>query len=192
MHHRSLIAVPAACLALTAGLGQARAQTQLVPVDPFTARAGPTAGPGRLAPADLRAPSAFDRVYRVMNSGRDTGQYARSQGALVATFSESQYTGAPTSAIPAGTIFHIGTPRAPLARALLPGLRSSRPRPSAAVERPSQARPAGTSARAMLHTHPPIGAPDAPPVPLTLFGDEVYRVRLVSTLLDRALAAAQR
>lgn len=62
----------------------------------------------RQAPTDLRVASDFERVYR----GED-GMLFRQDGALVATFSESEYV--PTrrgvqTVIPAGTVFSIGPP----------------------------------------------------------------------------------
>ena len=184
---RGLAVVIAACCA-----PWALAQTELRPVDAGTARSGVMAGPGRSAPTDLRAPSAFDRVYRVMNGGKDTGSLARQQGGIVATFSASQNTGA--AGIPAGTIFHIGTPRD----------LGSRPRAAADFRAPRSAAiptngardmsgsAVNTSARdSMRVAAPPTPArdPGAPPIPLSIFSDETYRVRMITTLLDRALAA---
>lgn len=62
----------------------------------------------RQAPADLRVASDFERVYR-----GDDGMLFRQDGALVASFPESEYV--PTrrgtqTVIPAGTVFSIGPP----------------------------------------------------------------------------------
>lgn len=186
---RALAMVMAACCA-----PWAMAQTELRPVDAGTARSGVMAGPGRIAPTDLRAPSAFDRVYRVMNGGKDTGSLARQQGGIVATFSAAQNTGA--NGIPAGTIFHIGTPRD----------LGSRPRAAADFRAPrSAAIPSSgsrdlsgsavnTSARDSMRVNSPPSLardPSAPPMPLSIFSDEIYRVRMITTLLDRALAASK-
>ncbi len=177
--------------------GAAHAQSELRPVDPGSASAGPLAGPGRLAPADLRAPSAFDRVYRVMNAGKQTGQLARTQGGLVATYSDSQSTGVGGAAVPAGTVFHIGAPRE-----VIP---ASRPAPRSSAARPPQGRapvaaPASTSAREMFRARAPAPttmsapraaerAPQRATAPPSVFTDETYRNHLVASLLDRALEA---
>jgi hypothetical protein len=62
----------------------------------------------RQAPADLRVASDFERVYR-----GDDGMLFRQDGALVASFPESEYVqtrrGTQT-VIPAGTVFSIGPP----------------------------------------------------------------------------------
>jgi len=151
------------------------------------ARSGTLSGPLNAVEPGLRAPSTFDRVYRLMNQGKDTGTLARAQGGLIATFPESQYTG--TGAIPAGTVFHIGTPRTvspSAAPARRPGV-MFRPAPGATSAR----EPVENSARGMLRAPAPMPAQPierlAPRV--SLFTDESYRVRVVGTLLDRAVAA---
>lgn len=188
-HHRACRPAIAIVAAFCAPF--ALAQTELRPIDSRTALSGVMAGPGRLAPTDLRAPSAFDRVYSVMNGGKDTGTLARAQGGIVATFSASQNTG--NQGVPAGTIFHIGTPHDLMPYRAVSGnprARQTVARPQGAARDPMQA-PVNTSARESFRavSPPPVRDPDAPPAPVSIFTDEIYRVRLITTLLDRALAA---
>jgi len=165
-------------------------QTELRPVDAGTSRSGLMAAPGRAAPTDLRAPSAFDRVYRVMNKGKDSGDFARVQGGIYAVYSGSQSTGTNSNEVPAGTVFYIGAPRSTFHRpAPDPSALQRAPRPrSPAGERAPTGAPLSNSARGTVTVPTPIRSADVPPVPLTIFTNEVYRARLVSTLLDRALA----
>jgi len=168
----------------------ATAQTELREIDPASARAGGLSGSLRSVQPDFRAPSAFDRVYRLMSGGKNTSTLARSQGGLVATFPESQYTG--SGAIPAGTIFHIGTPRPAFgstpAGVMRPRAQPARPDPTAVSARAHQ----NTSAREQLRVPPsaPVTARVEAPAKPSVFTDEAYRARTVAALLDRALAVA--
>lgn len=163
----------------------AHAQTELRPVDNWSA--GSLAGPGRTTQADLRAPTAFERVYRVMSNGRDTGLVARSQGGLVATYSSGQPPPVPGT-VPAGTIFHIGTPQFVGSWSDDAPSRSRVPRPTSAVTMAPRGQ-IDNSARGYVPTAAPASQSDPVPAPLSVFTDENYRVRVVSVHLDRALAS---
>ena len=178
---RSIIA---ACATLMVAL-PAFAQSELKPVDQGFEDQGPLAASRRLAPTDLRAPSAFDRVFRVTNGGRDTGSFARVQGALVAVFPRSQYNltskglSIPT---PAGTVFHIGAPRDP-------GPGTGPKSPIGSAPRPSIGDRLDTRVAPPVLERPTVPRPvaRASDAPLSLFTDETYRARRVASLLDRAL-----
>ena len=108
----------------------------LTPVDPGRADVGPLQVSTRVLQPDLRAPTGFDRVYRLPKSSGALGedQFFRSSGALTAVFSRSQYLpGAPGNGalIPPGTTFRIGA---------IP--RSAPPRPPASPSDDARVRPA--------------------------------------------------
>lgn len=182
--------LPARALLAACALGLcpalASAQMELRPIDQGFDDTNPLAVGRRLAPTDMRASGAFERVFRVMNSGRDSGSFARVQGGLVAVFPQSQYAQTKNGAvpvIPAGTVFHIGAPKLPVS----PGAPGSVGR-RAAPARPGIERPSTkASARDAVPLSP--ARPDGPaaPIPLSIFSDETYRSRLVASLLDRAL-----
>jgi len=94
---------------------QTSSKKALQPVDAGIADRSPLAVSQRVVPTDLRAPSAFDRVYRLDGGMQPDGQqrtyYARKQGALTAVFPQSQYLDTAIGSIPeipAGTVFYIG------------------------------------------------------------------------------------
>lgn len=96
-------------------VAQTTGQPRLQPVDAGVADRSPLAVSQRVVPTDLRAPSAFDRVYRLDGGMQPAGQqrtyYARKQGALTAVFPQSQYFDTSIGSIPevpAGTVFYIG------------------------------------------------------------------------------------
>lgn len=181
-----------ACVATAAGVHalwcvcEARCQPSklLDPVDPGVADTGPLSVSERLMPADLRVPTAFERVYRL--SGEHEGRFARVSGAITAVFPRSQYVRTEygdVPEIPTGTIFYIGG--VPADRGGLPGDLPRRAlnffdnsaRPLSATERLPP--PAATDS--------PVSVAPARPT-ASLFTDDLYRRMVVSDLLARAVA----
>jgi len=132
-----LLAALATFSAMAAAIAATHAAPKpLVPVEQNVADIGPLNTSLRMAPADLRIPLEFDRVYRVPGSSRginvpaslapsgrqDGSRLARISGAITAVFPSSDYTQTKKNGIvpvvPAGTVFYIGAmPRPVEARA---------------------------------------------------------------------------
>jgi hypothetical protein len=94
----------------------------LTPVEQTVGDVGPLSTSLRIAPADMRVPMDFDRVYRVPwsiarpggSGGAGGERLARVSGGITAVFPVSEYgvtsKGRVVPLVPAGTVFHIGTP----------------------------------------------------------------------------------
>lgn len=156
----------------------------LDPVDPGVADTGPLSVSERLMPADLRVPTAFERVYRL--TGKQDGRFARVSGAITAVFPRSQYVRTEygdVPEIPTGTIFYIGG--VPGERGVL----SDDPPRRAPNFFDTSARPRSAAERipAPSATDSPLSVAPARPA-ASLFTDDLYRRMLVADLLARAVA----
>jgi hypothetical protein len=140
-------------------------------------------------PADLRAPSNFERVYRVSSDinlfGHGKEYFARASGGLWAVFPTSTYMVTRAGAIPdipPGTVWLIGDPTL-----------YGRPRPAGA-----DPRSAATDTRVVApldlridptrpppRTEVPPAAP--PPEERSIWNSETYRQIRVCQLLDQTL-----
>ncbi|MCC7388434.1 MAG: hypothetical protein IT431_06660 [Phycisphaerales bacterium] len=94
-------------LTLGAACGAARGQddARFREVEPGFEDTGQGLVSTLLRPVDLRVPTDFSRVYEVVG----TGKFARRAGAVTAVFDRSVYARDGSPAIPAGTVFYIGT-----------------------------------------------------------------------------------
>lgn len=87
-------------------------------VDAGVADVGPLGTSQRQMPVDLRVPTGFEGVYafeRPGPLGKPETMYMRANGSLAAVFPRSVYVASPgglVPAIPAGTVFIIGSPLA--------------------------------------------------------------------------------
>jgi hypothetical protein len=165
------------------------APTGLVRLDAGREDTGPIATSSRLLPADLRAPTGFEHVYR----GADDS-LVRINGGLVATFPRSQYASSqsgPIPVIPAGTVFRIG-----LGSTFGPNV--SFPAPtygfSAGESRSLLGSPDARPSNALdlrASTRAPQPARTADPAgPRSLWEDEFYRSERVRLRLSEVNAAA--
>lgn len=179
--HVRLVAV--LCVAWMASSAQGQsAPPGLVRLDAGREDTGPIATSSRLLPADLRAPTGFEHVYR----GADDS-LMRISGGLVATFPRSQYAGSqsgPIPLIPAGTVFRIGLGSAfdPETSYVAPAygfsVADSRAAFGASDARPSTA----IDLRATTRTPQPARIAD-PAGPRSLWEDEFYRSERVRSRL---------
>lgn len=176
-----------ACLTSTVQ-GQ-HAPAGLVRLDAGREDTGPIATSSRLLPADLRAPTGFEHVYR----GADDS-LMRISGGLVATFPRSQYAGSqsgPVPLIPAGTVFRIGLGSAFApdtsygARAYGFSVADSRAAFGASDASPSTA----IDLRATTRTPQPARVAD-PAGPRSLWEDEFYRSERIRSRLAEVDAGA--
>jgi hypothetical protein len=141
----ALIGVWLGVLAPSAIAQRAANEPTLTPVEQGVADRGPLAVSRRVAPADLRVPQDFERVYRIDSPSRRKAMgdlFARRSGAITAVFPRSQYVETrfgSLAEVPAGTTYYIGTDAAARAvgdDSLPPGVwRPTDPAPRRAVDR---------------------------------------------------------
>lgn len=115
MNLRGSAAIVVFLVAAPAAFAQnASPDPRLKPVEQGRGDTGPLATSSRVAPADLRLPLGFEKVYRLDSGGSRTPAdlFARRSGGVTAVFKRSQYSqagnGALVAEIPAGTTFYLG------------------------------------------------------------------------------------
>ncbi len=166
----------------------------LRPVEQGVADTGPLSASRRVVPLDLRVPSGFDRVYKFGQGS--SSKFARISGGLTAVFPRSNYaqgSSGVVAEIPPGTVFFVGRLPDSFFGGGVAGLGAkSFARAANLVEtsaiglaRAPVDRPEDTHAQARA------GVVKAPAergvgVVLSVFGDDEFRRRRVSALLDRA------
>ncbi|HYF13542.1 MAG TPA: hypothetical protein VD971_00570 [Phycisphaerales bacterium] len=177
--------LPTLAIGSAALLGLApRQDARLTPVDQGVADRGALSASHRQLPPDFRAPTGFDRLYRVESRtplfrGQSAPLYARVQGGIIAVFPQSEYRdlgrGLTQVRIPAGTIYLLRDPTPMLGD---PGV-----------------EPAAPSNSLMQRLNERIGArrdaePDPrdeeTPRPRSMWEDEGYRHQRLESLLARA------
>lgn len=143
----------------------------------------------RLEPIDQRAPTRFERVYRLedvmrrgeaFGGGRRVSGFVRFDAGIAAVFPRSEYTefdGGLIAEVPPGTVFHIG---------LRPGVEEFRP-PAAPTYNAVDLSARGASAlNATSNGAGDRGAQAERPWAHSMWADEPTRRLRVATLLDDA------
>jgi hypothetical protein len=169
-------------------------------VEPGSEDVGPLRISARMLPGDLRAPTAFERVYRV--PGGVTGvaavegdRYARISGGLTAVFPHSQYlqtTKQTFALIPSGTVFYIGgLPERPATSPALPAANIAPTRVSTLLGGSSRVGPVDLRVRPEDQSESSFSRvqvrPDAPMPPDNVLVNDTYRrLRLRAMLMAAA------
>jgi hypothetical protein len=202
-----------AALIAAASLAQqpATPSTPYQPVDPGSEDVGPLRISNRLLPADLRAPTSFEKVYRVPGAasgvpGLDQGdRYARISGGVTALFPHSEYLQlrkGPIVVIPAGTVFYIGgLPRGMLAAPAAAPIGATFASTAASLRVGGLAGAEQHVGRIDLrvHTGEPDGdafvrihtRPDAPRPPDNILASDLYRRQRLRQMLMAAVQAGE-
>lgn len=164
------------------------------PVDQGFADTNPLSASTRVLQRDLRAPSGFDRVYRLYGSGSGE-MYARASGGLTAVFPRSAYRSTSrgiVAEVPAGTVYYIGKLPNTLSgydRSRSPGASGANRADSGVSVLLAPDRPASAFPIRPGETHTPtLDTPREPP-PNAIFASDETRRRRVESLMDRAIAA---
>lgn len=191
-------------------LAQPIDMSKLRAVEPNIGDVGPLSTSSRLLPLDTRLPTNFDRVYRIPGSSKGVATFnsapgqedklVRISGGISAVFSRSDYfrtrKGKLATAIPPGTVFHIGRiPDSVLGIAPEPARPVSILSASLATDTRMLEQAVSSRAESMqIETSPVSFRPErtklrdrSSPVP-TVLSDDSFRVNRIKAIL---LAAAR-